>query len=387
MALVHSIWQDVRYGLRLLAGNLRHTTAAVAALAIGIGVSTTLFTAYKAMIARPLDARNPGEMVNLAVARRTGAVDFAFSYPDYETYRDTVRAFSGLVAFSFEHLQLSTLADASQGASSDGTIARRFGLAPLGSTNTRTVSVYAVSDNYFSVLGVPAARGRVFASSDDLSSPEALISEDYWQRAMGSADSAVGRTVRLNGAAVTIVGITPRGFVGTGVVAPDFWIPMRLEPLLHGDDSWLRNREHAFSRLFARLASGLTVAQAQTAMSAAVDRARALHDPGSDAAQPASAIVWPGSPFPLPINRYAGLELTIVLILIASGAVLVVACANVASLQMARAGARHTELQMRLSLGATRSRLIRQLLTESALLGLLRARSRSPCPGGFCRSP
>ena len=364
MRLIASIWQDVRYGARLLLGNLRYTTAAVVALAIGIGVSTTLFTAYRAMIARPLDARRPREMVNLAVVRQSGDAAFSFSYPDFEAYRDSVRSFSGVVAFTFEHFLLSTTGTAPG-------FAGALGLGAVGANNAQAVSVFAVSDNYFSVLGAPIVRGRGFRTDGQTPEPVALISEDYWQRQLGSDPAVLGTTVRLNGATLTIVGMTPKGFVGTGIIAPDFWVPTRLEPLLQGDDGWLRDRERPCCRLFARLAPGATLDRAQAEMSAVVERVRGLHDPRTDAARPATALVWAGSPFPLPLDRYAGLQLTILLVMLAAGGVLAVACANVASLQLARAGSRQIELQMRLSLGATRSLVIRQLLTESALLGLL----------------
>jgi predicted permease len=167
------------------------------------------------------------------------------------------------------------------------------------------------------------------------------------------------------------VGITPHNFVGTTVEAPDFWLPLSLEPLVHPDDNWLRDRENTCLRIYARLASGSTTGQAQAEMTVLGDHLRSLHDPRADLAKPVSALVWPGSPFPLPVNQLHGLRYVLLLILMAVGMVLVIACANVASLQLARAASRQNELSMRLSLGASRLRIIRQLLTESALLGLV----------------
>ena len=181
----------------------------------------------------------------------------------------------------------------------------------------------------------------------------------------------LGKTIRLDGAAVTIAGITPHDFVGTAIGAPDFWLPLSLEPLVHGDENWLRDRENLRFRLFGRLASGVRINRAQAEMTTVADHLRTLHDPHSDSAKPATVLVWPGSPFPLPLKLYPGLTLTILLIMAAAGMVLAVACANVGSLQLARARSRQNELHTRLSLGASRLRVIRQLLTESALLGLL----------------
>jgi predicted permease len=198
-----------------------------------------------------------------------------------------------------------------------------------------------------------------------------LISENYWHRRFNGEPAILGKTIHLNGAAVTIVGITPHDFAGTGVAVPDFWLPISLEPMLHADDKVLNDRENQFCRLFARLAPGASIPQAQAEMRSLADQLRALHDPHSEAAKPATVLVWPGSPFPLPLKMYSGLQLTILLIMIAAGMVLAVACANVASLQLARGRSRENELYTRLSLGASRLRVIRQLLTESALLGLL----------------
>lgn len=377
MLLPQTVLQDMRYGARMLVRNAGFTAAAVLALAIGIGANTAAFTAYKAFFERPLDARDSGRMVNLAMNLHSGYTLSNFSFLDYEAYRDNVHAFSGLIATS--RPQQLTLIGAggieSQRKSAAGTLVGRLGVLPIGkNANAETASTFLVSENYFSVLGVQPVRGRTFEAEDSAKlteSPPALISENYWQKRFDGDPSVLGKTVRLNGIAFTIVGITPHNFVGTTVEAPDFWLPLGLEPLIHPDDNWLRDRENACLRICARLASGSTMDQAQAEMTVLGDHLRSLHDPRADLAKPVSALVWPGSPFPLPLNQFHGLRYVLLLILMAVGMVLVIACANVASLQLARAASRQNELSMRLSLGASRLRIIRQLLTESALLGLV----------------
>ena len=300
----------------------------------------------------------------------------SFSIPDYEAYRDHINSFSGLIAISNpQYLALSGAGGvSSQRNSATGSLVGRLGLALLPNGNMETATTFLVSENYFSVLGVGAIRGRTFVageSSKFSASPSALISENYWQKRFGGDPAILGRTVRLNGVAFTIVGITPHNFVGTTVEAPDFWLPLTLEPLVHPDDNWLRNRENLCCRIFARLAPGVTIDQAQAEMTLLAVHLSALHDPHSDLGKAATAVVWPGSPFPYPLKLYGGLEYASLLIMGAVGMVLVIACANVASLQLARAASRQSELGMRLSLGASRGRIIRQLLTESALLGLI----------------
>ena len=372
---LHDVARDLRYAVRMVSRNPGFTSVAALALALGIGANTAVFTAYKAMVLRPLDGRDPGAMVNLALIRQSGATDFTFSYPDYQAYRDGVHSFSGLIAFLTEHMTLSDVgASMSQRTARTESGLGRLGLLSSGGSNAEFATVFVVSENYFRVLGVAAVRGRTFESigtSELLASPSVLISENYWQRRFDGNPAVLGQTIRLNGAAVTIVGITPRDFVGTGVAVPDFWLPLTLEPLVHADDNWLRDRENQRWRLFGRLAGNASISQAQAEMTVVSDRVRTLHDPRSESAKPATVLVWPGSPFPLPLTQYRGLTLTILLIMAAAAMVLVVACANVASLQLARARSRQSELLTRLSLGASRQRLIRQLLTESALLGLL----------------
>jgi predicted permease len=381
--------RDVRYAIRLLRRSPGFTTAAVLALALGIGINTTVFTAYRAMVTRSLDARNPGELVNIALAHPSGATTFAFSYPDYEAYREASRTFTGLVAFSPDRLTLSNAGPAvSQRASAAQSGAGKLGLLSSGVANAEFASTYVVSENYFSVLGVGAVRGRTFEfidPADLVASPSVLISENYWERRFGSDPDVLGRVVHLNGAAVTIAGMTPRDFVGTGVAVPDFWLPIHLAPLVHGDENWLRDRENERYRLFARLAPGGNLGQAQAEVNGLADRLRTQHAPGSDSAQPATALVWPGSPFPLPIRLYGGLSLAIALIMAAAAMVLAVACANVGGLQLARGRSRQDELHTRLSLGASRARVIRQLLTESAVLGLVAGSAALACSWAFLK--
>ncbi len=359
----------------MLFRNPGFTTVAVIALAIGIGVNTAAFTAYKAMIARPIDARDPGKIVNIALVHDSGAADFYFSYPDYQAYRNSLHSFQGLIAFRPEQMTLTYAGRTASGRSSaSDSLLGRLGVLPSGASNAESAMVFAVSENYFKVLGITLRRGRTFESMtipELVASPSVLISENYWQKRFSKNPAVLGQIFRLNGAAVQVIGVTPHDFVGTGVAVPDFWLPLSLEPVVHANRNWLRDRENPCCRLFGRLAAGVNIAQAQAEITVTADRLRALHDPHSEAAKPATVLVWPASPFPLPLRFYRGLETTILLIMLAAAMLLVVACANVGSLQVARARSRQHELHTRLSLGASRSRVIRQLLTESALLGLL----------------
>lgn len=376
MLFPQTVMQDVRFGTRMLLRHAGFTAVAVFALAVGIGINTAAFTAYRAFFERKLDARDTGTMVNVALIEHNGATEPEFSYPDYEVYRDHVHSFSGVIAASKpQYLTISAPGGvAIHRDGGEGSLVGKLGLLPSGIANGEMAMTMIVSENYFSVLGVGALRGRVFEPADVCalsSSPAVVISENYWQKKFGGDASIVGKAIRLNGAAFTIIGVTPHNFVGTTLAAPDFWMPMTLEPLVHPGDNWLRDREKGCCHVRARLAAGVSMREAQAEMALVADHLRSFHNAHSDLAQPLNAMVWPGSPFAIPIQASSGLRICILFVMAAVGMVLVVACANVASLQLARAASRQNELAMRLSLGASRSRIIRQLLTESALLGLM----------------
>ncbi|HEY1894736.1 MAG TPA: ABC transporter permease, partial [Terracidiphilus sp.] len=283
-----TVSQDLRYGARMLWRNVGFTLAAVLALGIGIGANTATFTAYKAFFKRTLDARESGRMVNLALLLHSGSSDQSsdpvawFSVPDYEAYRDQVHSFSGLIAASNpQNLTLKGAGGiAGRRRGSEGSLIGRLGLLPSVAT-METASTFLVSENYFPVLGVGAVRGRTFAPEDFAKGdapPTALISENYWRKRFDGDAAVLGKTVRLNGVAVTIVGITPHNFVGTSVEAPDFWLPLSLEPLIHPDSNWLHSRENLCCRLYARLAPGASIDQAQAEMTLVAGQLTKLHD-------------------------------------------------------------------------------------------------------------
>jgi len=367
-----TVWQDVRFAFRMLAKHRRFTFTAILALGLGIGVNTAVFTLYRAFLLRPLDANNAKELVNVSCITDQGRYDANFSYPDFESYRDRNHVFSGLIAATADEV---TLSDAGGSASSVGKVvgtvatAVGFRMPSVMAGTAEFVSVSLVSDNYFSVLETNPTQGRTFDSDDAHSTtPVVIISENYRRRRFAADPALIGKSVKLNGVAFTVIGISPQDFMGTSLNVPSFWIPLRFQELLHPGDDILHDRENACCRLNGRLLPGVRVNEAQAEMNLLAEQLRSLHAAHSDLSKPLTIQLRPGSPFgrDLDIN----LRFAIALIMSAVGMILVIACANLASLQLARSAARQSEIGIRISLGASRSRLIRQLLTESALLGI-----------------
>lgn len=369
-----TVWQDIRFAVRMLMKNPGFTSTAILALGLGIGINTAVFTIYRAFLLRPLDATHARQLVNISRTDYQGKYDPSFSYADFEVYRDRNHVFSGMIAATSDEVALSGVGDAAgAGHEMIGALANAAGfrLPSVMTGGAEYVTTSVVSDNYFSVLGVNPIRGRVFDSSNarDNSIPSVMVSENYWRIKFGGDPALIGKSIKLNGVAFAVVGITPHDFMGTNLSVPNFWIPLRQQDLLHPGTDVVHDRENACCRLYGRLKPGIQPSEAQAEMNLLAEQLRSLHAPHSDFSKPSTVQVYPGSPFGRDID--INLKFAIALIMCAVGMVLLIACANLASLQLARSAARQSEIGIRLSLGASRGRLIRQLLTESALLGLL----------------
>ncbi len=225
LVFLETVLKDIHFAARMLAKHPGFTALAVLALAVGIGVNTAVFTSCKAVLLQPLDAKEPGQLVNVYRSNEQNRYDPSFSYPDFEFYRDFNRAFSGLVATTGGEL---TMTDAQGIANSErpigGGLAQAFGfrLPSVLGGSSQFVSVAGVSENYFAVLGVNAIRGRVFCpgcSGSGRSSGSCSASTSA--PAPRGDPSILGKSVKLNGAPFTIIGITPHDFVGTIINVPN----------------------------------------------------------------------------------------------------------------------------------------------------------------------
>ncbi len=355
---MQTLLQDLRYSLRMLAKNPGFAAVAVLTLALGIGANSAIFSLINALLLRPLPVEKPQELVALYTSDYSGPLYGASSYPDYVDFRDRNDVFSGLVAYSVTPFSLST----------GGESERVFG--------------EVVSGNYFSVLGVHPALGRSFLPEEDRTPGAhavAVVSHDLWQRRFSGDPALIGKTVHLNGYPFTIVGIAPAGFPGLfrGLVA-DLWVPlmMQAQALPGSHDLTERGNRSLFimGRLkLGRLKPGATIEQAQARFQALAAQLReSYHDHWTNVRNEARAVTLvPESAariFPearTPVTIFMALLMTVV------GLVLLIACANVANLMLARASARRKEIAIRLALGAKRGQLIQQLMTESLLLSLL----------------
>lgn len=362
-AWLDAVWRDVHYALRQVRRNPSFSAIAIATLALGIGVNTAIFSVWSAVLYAPLPGvERPNELVVLTdpgasgmLRGRDGGARRWVSYVEFQQLQEHVTSFSSVMASQSRLSTWQVRIDGSRPEDAHGRL---------------------VSGTYFDVLGVRPVLGRVFTSDEDYGEPpHVVISHAYWQRRFGGRPDVIGQTVIVRSTPVSIVGVTPAGFLGeTSGQQAELWLPLRLQPRVLPGSNWLHERppdKVMWLHVFGRLKPDVTASQAEA-------EANAIFQAGLQSFYGAE---WRNESLDQrlrlqPAARGASasrdtLSSSLSILLASVGVLLLVACANLANLLLARGAARQSEIAARMSLGASRARLISQLLTESLTLAVL----------------
>jgi predicted permease len=356
--------QDLKFGLRMLAKNPGFTAIAVFTLALGIGANTAIFTLVHAVMLKSLPVANPNQLFRVGNDDNCCVIGGfqdnwgIYSYPLYQQFRDHTPEFSELAAFQGGRESLSV---------------RRAG----SSSAAQPFVGEFVSGNYFQTFGLGAFQGRVLTPTDDHAGapPLAVMSYRAWQQNFGGDSSVLGATFIINTRPYVICGVAPPGFYGDRLQSdpPDFWIPLNTEPALLGQNSILNQADEHWLYVIGRLKPGAKAASVQAEVTTELQRwigaqpDLEVRNVPNIPKQHIILVSGGGGVQLLQGEAKDGLRLLVIL----SGLVLLIACANIANLLLARAAARHAETAIRVALGAPRWRMVRQMITESVLLAVL----------------